>query len=122
MPARIAGMPGALETALLEFLQSKTTVVGVPIERRLFLTLAEAAEYSGLPVAFLRRLMATGKLKALKTGSGWRVSRAELEKTAGGVTETPISLTEHELRDMELNRKRRQGITPPVEHTGSWPE
>ena len=52
----------------------------VRIPERLFLTLAEAAEYSGLPHAHLRRLMAEGKLEALRTGSGWRIRRTDLER------------------------------------------
>ena len=79
------------------------------MERRIFLTMAEAAEFSGLPVAFLRRLIASGKLKALKTGAGWRVSRLELETASGALTDTPEELEDQELRDLELNRLRRQG-------------
>jgi excisionase family DNA binding protein len=99
-----------LESAFLAFLQSKTPSSVVPVERRIFLTMAESAEFSGLPVAFLRRLIASGKLKALKTGAGWRVSRAEIETLSGKLTDKPEELSEHELRDMELNRRRRQGI------------
>jgi excisionase family DNA binding protein len=101
--------PSGLEAAFLAFLQSKIPSSLVPVERRIFLTMAESAEYSGLPVAFLRRLIASGKLKALRTGAGWRVSRAELEKSSGTLTDTPEDLSEHELRDLEINRRRRQG-------------
>ena len=101
----------ALETAFLAFLQSKTAAQ-VPVERRIFLTIAEAAEFSGLPAVFLRRLIASGKLKALRTGAGWRVSRAGLEGLSETLTSESGGLTEHELRDMELNRLRRQGIIP----------
>ena len=52
----------------------------VRVPERLFLTIPEAADYSGLPQAHLRRLMADGKLTGLKTGSGWRIRRADLEK------------------------------------------
>jgi excisionase family DNA binding protein len=121
-------VPGALESALLAFLESRTSVQpapavpAVPIDRRLFLTLAESAEFSGLPVAFLRRLMASGKIKAIKTGSGWRVSRAELEKMAGTLSDAPTeSLTEHQLRDLEVNRRRRQGLALPSDNPDPWP-
>jgi excisionase family DNA binding protein len=104
----------ALEAAFLTFLQSKAApATGVPLERRLFLNVDEAAEFSGLPAVFLRRLIKTDKLKALKTGSGWRIPRAELERLAGtlaAAAEGPRQFTEHELRDMELNRLRRKGI------------
>jgi excisionase family DNA binding protein len=110
VPARSLGAAGGLEAALVAFLQSKTAGSLVQVERRLFLTMAECAEYSGLPAAFLRKLIASGKLKALKTGAGWRVARVELEKLAGTLTETPADPTEHELRDLELNRRRRQGL------------
>jgi excisionase family DNA binding protein len=106
-----------LEAAFLTFLQTKAVAPAItpalPIDRRIFLTLAEAAEFSGLPVVFLRRLMTSGKLKALKTGAGWRIARVELERLAGTLTEMPEDLTEHQLRDMEINRLRRRGIAVP---------
>ena len=107
---RPGGTLSGLEGAFLAFLQSKTPSSLVPVERRIFLTMAESAEFSGLPVAFLRRLIASGKLKALRTGAGWRVSRVEIEKLPGTLTDKPEELSEHELRDMEVNRRRRQGI------------
>ncbi len=100
--ARLVRSPGALEAALITFLQAKP-------ERRVFLTMAEAAEFSGLPASFLRQLIATGQLKALKTGAGWRISRAGIERLSETVTEVPGELTEHELRDLETNRNRRRG-------------
>jgi excisionase family DNA binding protein len=110
-PGGVPTRPGGLEAALVAFLQSKTAGSLVQVERRLFLTMTECAEYSGLPAAFLRRLIASGKLKALKTGAGWRISRAELEKLSGTLTEIPPDPTEQELRDLELNRRRRQGLS-----------
>jgi excisionase family DNA binding protein len=101
--ARLVRSPGALEAALITFLQAKP-------ERRVFLTMAEAAEFSGLPASFLRQLIATGQLKALKTGAGWRISRAGIERLSDTVSEAvPGELTEHELRDLETNRNRRRG-------------
>src|SRR5580692_5747619 len=46
--------PSGLEAALLAFLQSNTSNSPVPVERRIFLTMAESADFSGLPVVFLR--------------------------------------------------------------------
>lgn len=109
-PVRFGATLGALEEAFLAFLQSKTPGSSVPIERRIFLTISESAEFSGLPVAFLRRLIASGKLKALRTGAGWRVSRSELEKASETLTHTREELAEDALRDLEVNRLRRQGI------------
>lgn len=104
----------ALEAAFLAFLQSKSAPgTSVPLERRLFLNVEEAAEFSGLPAVYLRRLIKADKLKALKTGSGWRIPRAELERLAGtlaAAAEGPRQFTEHELRDMALNQLRRKGI------------
>lgn len=117
VPALVrSGAASGLEAAFLAFLQSKIPASQIPVERRIFLTLAESAEYSGLPVAFLRRLIASGKLKALKTGAGWRVSRVELEESSGTLTQTPEELEEQQLRDLEVNRRRRQGTAlPPIE-------
>lgn len=109
--ARTGGAAKALEAAFLAFLQARGGVL--PIDRRIFLTMAEAAELSGLPAVFLRRLVTSGKLKALKTGAGWRIARIELEKLAATLTEMPEDLTEHQLRDLEMNKRRRQGITLP---------
>jgi len=106
-----------LEAAFLAFLQSRAVPPAVsaalPIDRRIFLSMSEAAEFSGLPVVFLRSLITSGKLKALKTGAGWRIARIELEKLAETLTEMPQDFTEHELRDMEINRLRRQGFAVP---------
>ncbi|MGD1069252.1 MAG: helix-turn-helix domain-containing protein [Bryobacteraceae bacterium] len=115
----------ALEVAFLAFLQSKAAPsTAVPLERRLFLNVDEAAEFSGLPAVFLRRLIKADKLKALKTGSGWRIPRAELERLAGtlaAAAEGPRQFTEHELRDMELNRLRRKGIIDDPENIPMLP-
>ena len=115
----VRGGGAGLEAAFLAFLHSKAlsaiTPAVLPIDRRVFLTMAESAEFSGLPAAHLRRLIASRTLKALKTGAGWRVARIELEKLSMTLTETEEGLTEHELRDMELNRLRRQGNPLPPE-------
>jgi excisionase family DNA binding protein len=102
-----------LEGAFLAFLQSKIPSSVVPVERRIFLSMAESAEYSGLPVAFLRRLITSGRLKALKTGAGWRIARTEIETLSGTLTVKQGELSEHELRDIEINRRRRQGTALP---------
>jgi excisionase family DNA binding protein len=52
----------------------------VRIAERLYLTIPEAANFSGLPQAHLRRLMKDEKLEALRTGAGWRIRRSDLEK------------------------------------------
>jgi excisionase family DNA binding protein len=51
----------------------------VRLAERLFLTLDEASELSGLPKAYLRSLMAEGKI-GLKACGRWRIRRADLEK------------------------------------------
>jgi excisionase family DNA binding protein len=48
-------------------------------EPKLFLTLREAATYSGLTVAYLRRLVDNGKLDAIKD-RGTKVRRTDLQK------------------------------------------
>ena len=54
----------------------------------LWLTLAQAAEYSGLPVAYLRQRIRSGWLRALNVGGKakggrWRVSRKALNAIEG---------------------------------------
>ena len=51
----------------------------VPVGQKIFLNLKEAAEYSGLPKAWLMREIKSGNIKAMKAG-GWRIRRAELEQ------------------------------------------
>ncbi len=51
----------------------------VPLHRKLYLSVKEAAKYSGLPQAYLRRLIGDGTLTALKAG-GYRIRRSDLEK------------------------------------------
>jgi excisionase family DNA binding protein len=52
--------------------------ISVPITDKLYLTLREASELSGLPVGYIRAAMKDGKLKGIKTGAGWRLKRADL--------------------------------------------
>lgn len=56
---------------------------------RPWLTLAEAAEYSGLPAAILRDLIEGGKLRALdvgvRPGGRYRVRRADLDGIQGDI-------------------------------------
>lgn len=58
------------------------TSQNVRIAERLFLTLREAAEYSGLPKAHILRLLKDKTLAGSKTGLGWRIPRAALEHYA----------------------------------------
>jgi len=52
----------------------------VAIERKLLLTLPEAAAYSGLSEARLNQAVRTGKLKARKDlGKGYRIKRSDVE-------------------------------------------
>ena len=44
-----------------------------------FMTVAAAADYSGLPRSYLRELIKKGDI-GIKTGAGWRIRRADLEK------------------------------------------
>jgi excisionase family DNA binding protein len=52
----------------------------VRIPERIFLTRAEAAEYTGLPPIYIERAVKMGKLDVMKTGRGWRIRRTDLEK------------------------------------------
>jgi excisionase family DNA binding protein len=52
----------------------------VPIEKKLLLTLPEAAGYSGLSEAKLNDAIRAGKLSARKNlGKGYRIKRSDLE-------------------------------------------
>lgn len=47
---------------------------------KLFLSIREAAKYSGLPQAMLRRMAQKEEIRAFKTALGWRISRKSLEE------------------------------------------
>ena len=51
----------------------------VPLSEKLMLTLAEAAQLSGLSRGFLLGKIKARKLKAQILGKGWKVKRADLE-------------------------------------------
>lgn len=51
----------------------------LPIDRKLFLNLQEASEFTGLSMALLRRKIVSGELPAIKDG-GWKVRRDALER------------------------------------------
>lgn len=63
------------------------TAPPAPAAPRLWLTIAEAAEYSGLPASFLIRLIGGGKLAALdvgnRKGGRWRIAKRDLEAIKG---------------------------------------
>jgi excisionase family DNA binding protein len=53
--------------------------VFVPIHRKVFLTLKEAAEYSGLPQSYLKRCLQEGKIHGAKIPH-WRIKREDLQR------------------------------------------
>ena len=63
--------------------QTSQTRLGVRLSERLYLTIPEAAEYTGLGVGYLRALIAAGTLSVIE-GAGTRganvLRRADLEK------------------------------------------
>jgi excisionase family DNA binding protein len=52
---------------------------GVSIEKRVFLTLKEAAEFVGLPAAYLKRKIKAEEIPAIVAG-GYRIRRSVLEE------------------------------------------
>ena len=56
---------------------------------RLWLTLNDSVDYSGLPAAILVQCIADGKLKAMdvgrRRGGRWRIRRSDLEQFDGGI-------------------------------------
>ena len=60
---------------------------------KLFLTIKEAARYSGLPQSTIRQLIRAEKLPAVKVG-GWRIKRSALEQVdlrhLADMSDTPV--------------------------------
>ncbi len=52
----------------------------VPLEKKVYLDLREARAFTGLSVAYLRRLMASGTLSFLRDGQQIKFRRVDLEK------------------------------------------
>lgn len=52
----------------------------VPLHRRLYLSRAEAAQYSGLPQSEIDKRIKSRELPAIRTGRGWRIRRRDLEE------------------------------------------
>lgn len=49
------------------------------VDKKLYLTLKEAVEYSGLPLTYLKRKIQENVIPAVKI-SGWRIRREDLER------------------------------------------
>lgn len=85
VPAVVGVRHGGGPADLLGALQSlsRTSETRVRLAEKMYLTVHEAAEYMGLGVEYVRRLISEGKLEVLK-GAGPRgadvVKRGELEK------------------------------------------
>jgi excisionase family DNA binding protein len=73
----------ALAKAITGMSQTSQTRLGVRLAERLYLTIGEASEYTGLGLRYLRRLIEEGKLELVK-GAGPHganvLRRADLEK------------------------------------------
>ena len=70
--------PAAVDLIAQLFADQTALPRAVPVEQKIFLTLKEAADYSGLPKAWLLRDIKSGKLQAIKAG-GWRIRRSALD-------------------------------------------
>ena len=80
LPPAPAPAAGAALGAFIEFLAEKRPPAhAVPLRDKVFLTLDEAAAYTGLTRASITRRIKDGTLEAFKDG-GWRIRRANLEQ------------------------------------------
>jgi excisionase family DNA binding protein len=87
----------------LKWRRLKTQAAEVPIEHRVFLTLQEGAQFSGLPASDLRRLIRSEELRAVRIGDGWRIPRAALESLADALTPAKPA---HLARELPSTRNR----------------
>lgn len=94
--ARVPGGAGAAlptglppEFSLLALAAYERAVASAPeLQPRPFLTLAEAADYSGLTETFLRKLVSEGKLSAVRDRS-LKIRKASLDEFAGAALLAP---------------------------------
>jgi excisionase family DNA binding protein len=65
----------------------KGAQAGLPLDRKLALTVREASEYSGFSLGAIKAAIEGGKLKASKLGprGAWVVKRADLERWVKGL-------------------------------------
>jgi excisionase family DNA binding protein len=56
-------------------------ITGVSLDKKIYLSIVEAAQLSGLPKAYLQRCIKDGTLPAKNLGgpAGWRIRRSDLE-------------------------------------------
>ncbi|HWQ36939.1 MAG TPA: helix-turn-helix domain-containing protein [Blastocatellia bacterium] len=52
----------------------------LPLDRKLGLGIAEAAELTGLPARFIRRAIKAKRLKATRPGRAWHIKRRDLDQ------------------------------------------
>lgn len=79
--ARQEPQQGEILQALLAALSANSQRVSEPAVRtseKLFLTLSEASDFSGLPRGYLHARIKSGELPAIRTGAGWRIKREDL--------------------------------------------
>ena len=85
LPALRSEIPPALR-AVLDLVGQLAAIAGKPAEQaqppRLFLTIRQARDYTGLSDRFLRRLIHSGELPALKDGCCWKLRRLDLDNLA----------------------------------------
>ena len=74
LPAR----QGAVEM-LVNLMADRVSPPATAARHKLFLTLAEAADYSGMSQGWLRQKIRAGALPAIKT-RGWKIRRSDLEE------------------------------------------
>jgi len=69
------------------------------------LDVEEAAEVANLTVPHLRELLRQGKVKGIKTGRKWRISKEELNNYLGIKTDTKSFEREMYIKELESENK-----------------
>ena len=69
------------------------------------LDVEEAAEVANLTVPHLRELLRQGKVKGIKTGRKWRISKEELNNYIGIKTDTKSFEREMYIKELESENK-----------------
>lgn len=68
----------AAAVSILEAMARMAPQAVVSLPNRLTLTVKETSELSGLPLATIKRALAAGELRAIKTGKGFRIRQTDL--------------------------------------------
>lgn len=89
-PAQASKVPAKLDKPIVASPHYAEKFYGVsPVSPKPWITISEAADYTGLPASILAKLVESGALPAIdcgpRVGGKWRIKRTDLDKLEGSL-------------------------------------